>query len=233
MTLGVAHLHALNIIHRDIKLDNFLLGGPLGTIVKLGDFGLAKYMPLFFKAFSAEVGTPPYMSPEMLTGAGYGSKSDVWSLGCAIHVLVCSTYPYSIGRRDEDAMKTAIRTDIPNLSLTWADACDGSLSFIKCMLDRRPQSRHSAGQIASRLSVGQPCIISQRTLREARRVQKLSSTGERKGMIGVQERWFSSIGSEEERPAVTKANPCKASAKPCELVNTQSTTADSMSDVTS
>eukprot|EP00928_Gymnodinium_smaydae_P052916 TRINITY_DN3703_c0_g1_i2.p1 TRINITY_DN3703_c0_g1~~TRINITY_DN3703_c0_g1_i2.p1 ORF type:complete len:409 (+),score=31.85 TRINITY_DN3703_c0_g1_i2:42-1229(+) len=252
MTLGVAHLHALGIIHRDIKLDNFLLGGPSGDTVKLGDFGLAKRTS--GKKLSGEVGSIPYMAPEMLMGDCYGPKSDVWSLGCVVYVLICRAFPYNIGSRADNAMKTAIRTDSPRLNLSWADASDGSLAFIKNMLDRHQHSRHEAWRIVSCLSVGKGRGIAQGTLREARRLHELSLTGARKKVIDVQAQCFSSIPigeeerpavanvkplegfssipcGEEERPAVVNAKPLKPSAKPYELVNTRSTSADSLGDV--
>eukprot|EP00928_Gymnodinium_smaydae_P052917 TRINITY_DN3703_c0_g2_i1.p1 TRINITY_DN3703_c0_g2~~TRINITY_DN3703_c0_g2_i1.p1 ORF type:complete len:373 (+),score=21.14 TRINITY_DN3703_c0_g2_i1:103-1119(+) len=231
MTLGVAHVHALGIAHRDIKLDNFLLGGPCGTTVKLGDFGLATHKSLVDR-LCGEVGSTPYMSPEMLMGDSYGSKSDVWSLGCAVYVLICGTFPYSSGSRAESAMKTAIRTDSPRLNLSWADASDGSLAFVKNMLDRNQHSRHEAWRIVSHLSVGQGRSTAQSTLSEARRLQKLSLKGACTDIIGVQAQWFSSIPSEEdERPAVVNAKFCQASMRPYELVNTKSTSADSLGDV--
>merc|ERR1719253_1090533 len=45
MLLGIAHCHSVNVVHRDVKPDNFLVGGLYGQTVKLGDFGLSGLKP--------------------------------------------------------------------------------------------------------------------------------------------------------------------------------------------
>lgn len=56
--------------------------------IKLGDFGLSRVMDHpetdFAKTY---VGTPFYMSPELVTDACYNAKSDIWALGCLIYEL--------------------------------------------------------------------------------------------------------------------------------------------------
>lgn len=90
------HMHEKRIIHRDLKPANILIFGD-GTL-KLGDLGLGRYMSdETFKAFS-KVGTPLYMSPEVIRNDGYDFKSDVWSLGCVIYELVTFKSPF---RTDE------------------------------------------------------------------------------------------------------------------------------------
>ena len=55
--------------------------------VKVGDLGLGRYLSeQTMEAFS-KVGTPLYMSPEVLKGKGYDWKSDVWSLGCILYAM--------------------------------------------------------------------------------------------------------------------------------------------------
>ncbi|KAJ3074066.1 G2-specific serine/threonine protein kinase [Podochytrium sp. JEL0797] len=79
------------ILHRDIKPDNVFLDGAQN--VKLGDFGLSRIISNpeveFAKTF---VGTPFYMSPELVSETSYNTKSDIWALGCLIYEL-CSLEP--------------------------------------------------------------------------------------------------------------------------------------------
>jgi NIMA (never in mitosis gene a)-related kinase len=62
--------------------------------VKLGDLGLSRYFTSqTLEAFS-KVGTPLYMSPEVLLGQGYGFEADVWSLGCVLYELCRLRSPF-------------------------------------------------------------------------------------------------------------------------------------------
>jgi len=77
------------VIHRDIKPDNiFLSDGKF----KLGDFGLAKSLEHELEFATTCVGTPYYMSPEILLDKPYTPLCDIWSLGCVIYEL-CALHP--------------------------------------------------------------------------------------------------------------------------------------------
>ncbi|KAG0315920.1 G2-specific serine/threonine protein kinase [Linnemannia gamsii] len=79
------------ILHRDLKPDNVFLDGKHN--VKLGDFGLSRSLTNPQKAFAQTyVGTPFYMSPELISEFTYDAKSDIWSLGCVIYEL-CALQP--------------------------------------------------------------------------------------------------------------------------------------------
>jgi serine/threonine protein kinase len=62
---GVAHLHANNIMHRDIKCLNIFLADQ--KTIKLGDMGVSKVAPLGLLAQGTRVGTPLYLAPELVT----------------------------------------------------------------------------------------------------------------------------------------------------------------------
>lgn len=78
------------ILHRDIKPDNVFLDK--FNTVKLGDFGLAKILDQEHFMTNTYVGTPYYMSPEVLNDQPFTPQSDVWSLGCVIYEL-CAKHP--------------------------------------------------------------------------------------------------------------------------------------------
>ncbi|KAG8218041.1 kinase-like domain-containing protein [Butyriboletus roseoflavus] len=79
------------ILHRDLKPDNVFLDE--NNSVKLGDFGLSKALPQASFA-NTYVGTPYYMSPELMQEKAYDSKSDIWSLGCLIYELCALKPPF-------------------------------------------------------------------------------------------------------------------------------------------
>ncbi|XP_070591604.1 serine/threonine-protein kinase Nek8 isoform X5 [Erythrolamprus reginae] len=83
--LALHHVHAKQILHRDLKTQNILLDKH-HTTVKIGDFGISKILSSKSKAYTV-VGTPCYISPELCEGKPYNQKSDIWALGCVLYEL--------------------------------------------------------------------------------------------------------------------------------------------------
>lgn len=79
MLLGLEFLHFSHRIHRDIKSDN-VLWNPEG-LIKIADFGFAANLTTDQAARTSVVGTPFWMSPELIQGDEYDFKVDIWSLG--------------------------------------------------------------------------------------------------------------------------------------------------------
>ncbi|KAK7241209.1 protein serine/threonine kinase [Aureococcus anophagefferens] len=89
---ALAHMHEQRILHRDLKPANVFL--TLNGTVKVGDLGLGRMMSEHTFEAHSKVGTPLYMSPEVLRGDGYDWKSDVWSLGCVLYELAMLRSPF-------------------------------------------------------------------------------------------------------------------------------------------
>ena len=90
---GLEYLHANNIIHRDIKCANILIGKN-GTC-KLTDFGGAKMMKEGISVLTTMQGTPNWMAPEIIKGLGGSRFSDIWSVGCTVLEMYQGFPPYS------------------------------------------------------------------------------------------------------------------------------------------
>ncbi|KAJ0392669.1 hypothetical protein P43SY_006948 [Pythium insidiosum] len=82
---AMLYLHRERIMHRDLKPANIFL--TTKGVVKLGDLGLGRQLGEHSLEARSKVGTPLYMSPEVLRGDAYDWKSDVWSLGCILYEL--------------------------------------------------------------------------------------------------------------------------------------------------
>ena len=88
--LGLKEVHSHNIIHRDLKPDNVFISENLK--IKIGDFGISKETEANKKYAQTVAGTLIYMSPEIVQGLKYTSKTDIWSMGCILYELCTLTY---------------------------------------------------------------------------------------------------------------------------------------------
>ena len=81
---GLHYLHKTRqILHRDIKAGNILLSTSDGGGVKLCDLGVSASVASHTKR-STVIGTPLWMSPELIESGAYGTSTDIWSLGITL-----------------------------------------------------------------------------------------------------------------------------------------------------
>ena len=80
---GLVAAHSLNVVHRDLKPQNILIG--TAGEAKVADFGIARASQMStMTATGAIMGTPLYMSPEAAQGESVEKRSDIYSLGCIL-----------------------------------------------------------------------------------------------------------------------------------------------------
>ncbi|KAL4471796.1 hypothetical protein ABPG72_008814 [Tetrahymena utriculariae] len=91
--LAMKHVHDRKIIHRDLKGQNIFL--TRNHIVKLGDFGIARVLSKTVEKAKTMVGTPYYLSPEIIESKPYSFKTDIWSLGVILYELCALKPPFN------------------------------------------------------------------------------------------------------------------------------------------
>ena len=94
---GLKPLNKLRIVHRDLKLSNFLLSDDSDNpTVMICDFGLArqKTSKEASMMFNTLCGTPMYMAPEVLNGNKYDERADLWSMGTILYELLIGNPPF-------------------------------------------------------------------------------------------------------------------------------------------
>ena len=94
---GLGYLHNLGVVHRDIKLENIMIGltGDKTKTInpKLIDFGLSTVLGPGEQTKDV-CGTLAYCSPELVKKQAYESKTDVWSLGIVAYSVLRGKLPF-------------------------------------------------------------------------------------------------------------------------------------------
>ena len=118
---ALIYIHNLNIIHRDLKLENIMVNfdsekdkeelNMMKATIKIIDFGFAIILQSPDSLTNTAVGTLLYMDPKILQefnnqalvdkSRGYGKEADIWSLGCICYELFRGKYPFEAETFDE------------------------------------------------------------------------------------------------------------------------------------
>lgn len=146
---GLAHLHALGIVYRDLKPENLLIDR--GGYIRIIDFGFCKYVGPAERTFTL-CGTPAFLSPEMLSGRGYDHGADYWALGTLIAEMLLGYAPFE-GEDQPTTFRNILHSKLAlpeELEETDPHACDLIRQLLaKNVVDRLGCRRDGVAEIFS------------------------------------------------------------------------------------
>ncbi|XP_063036852.1 serine/threonine-protein kinase PAK 3-like [Melospiza melodia melodia] len=165
---GLHFLHSRQVIHRDIKSCNVLVG--TDGSVKLGDFGLCAQLSPEHSKRSSSVGTPSWMAPEVVRGEAYGPKVDIWSLGIMGLEMVEGEAPYQREARLR-VFELLERNGPPKLQNPRHHSAL-LRDFLRCCLQADEDRRWSAQELHPFVTSGDPASSLAALIISAKRVQE-------------------------------------------------------------
>jgi serine/threonine protein kinase len=139
VALALAHLHARDIVHRDLKLENILVVNEASWQVKLADFGSAVQAAGGRRTIC---GTLEYLAPEVANREEYGSPVDIWCLGVLMFELLHRRIPF--GAQDLPSLRKALQTTTLELDPSLTPACT---QLLYSLLERQAVSRPTATEV--------------------------------------------------------------------------------------
>ncbi len=155
---GLAYAHKRNLVHRDIKPDNLLILN--NGRVKISDFGVAA--ALGSENSAGHSGSPPYMSPEQCRGEKVDGRSDVYSLGVTLYLLLTGRRPF-LGETSQALILMHQQDDYPPLGELRPGLPRELERITNRMLAKNPENRYQdADELAEDLEAAGELIRSQR-----------------------------------------------------------------------
>jgi len=139
---GVSFLHRKGVVHRDLKPENILLHKPDSTEVYIADFGLSTRMAPG-EVLTKQCGSLEYAAPELLSGKGYDTKADMWSVGVIIFTIVAGYQPFQ-ARDDSRLLRSIITGNFEFHDSHWCFISSEAKDLINKLLCVDPKKRLSA-----------------------------------------------------------------------------------------
>eukprot|EP00418_Pyrodinium_bahamense_P098930 CAMPEP_0179039564 /NCGR_PEP_ID=MMETSP0796-20121207/15205_1 /TAXON_ID=73915 /ORGANISM="Pyrodinium bahamense, Strain pbaha01" /LENGTH=549 /DNA_ID=CAMNT_0020735899 /DNA_START=38 /DNA_END=1687 /DNA_ORIENTATION=+ len=140
MLLALNYIHSHGIVHRDLKLENFLYDSKGSSHLKLIDFGFSKMWDPNIK-MHVSCGTLSYVAPEVLEKS-YTSQCDLWSMGVIAFILLAGYMPFagteSTQTKNIQLGKYTMKKE------KWAGVSEEGVQFVKALLQVNPEKRLSA-----------------------------------------------------------------------------------------
>ena len=150
---GLAAAHGAGVVHRDIKPANLMFDAR-GTL-KIVDFGIARLMQTVttqLTVLNGIIGSPPYLSPEGINGRPVDERSDIYSLGAVLMVMLTGRGPFEAAH-PLALLQQHLHADPPRVRDRRPDISPGLDTLVAQMLSKSPQDRpQSAREVLDRLT---------------------------------------------------------------------------------
>ena len=142
LLMALGQVHALGVVHRDVKPHNVLLDVKHGDVrVKLSDFGIAKVLDSAREPVTEVIGTPEYAPPEQLEPGKFAVESaDMFALGVLVYELVAHQRPFPKAANGLQRSQQAKQLGFGDLEGRWG-------TWLPKMLDPDAERRPSAQTI--------------------------------------------------------------------------------------
>lgn len=135
---GLSEVHALSLIHRDIKPGNVLMSSAEHA-VKLADFGLTRRQDQSWTG--SLMGTPPYVAPEIVSARGeVGPQSDIFALGVMLYRMLSGRLPFG-GMDDQQVLYHNVNTELPSITRYAPGLSQDIVGLIKWCTRKSPSAR--------------------------------------------------------------------------------------------
>lgn len=142
---AIGFCHSRSVAHRDLKPENLLLRSTDNdSEIKIADFGFAKKV-LTPNSLTTQCGTPGYVAPEILEGIAYDTKSDMWSLGVIIYIIL-GGYPPFIEQNQRELFRKIRKGQYEFHKEYWGSVSADAKDLISSLLTVQPSKRITADQ---------------------------------------------------------------------------------------
>lgn len=143
MVSALYYCHLQHILHRDLKTANvFLHNGR----VKIGDFGLARVLTTTSDFARTKLGTPAYLSPEVICSSPYNSRTDIWALGIILYELLSLEKPF-FATTVHEIFEAITKDPVPSLDRLQGVYSSDLLDLVLKLLHKNPTCRPSAADL--------------------------------------------------------------------------------------
>jgi serine/threonine-protein kinase len=145
---GLASAHDREVIHRDVKPGNVLLGRD--GAIKVSDFGLAFVVSSMTEDSTEISGTPGYVPPEVMNQGPYTAAGDLFGLGATLYEALSGAHPLA-GETLRDTIMNTLHGRIRPLTSLVSDLPPWLIDLVGRLLAVKPEDRPTASAVATEL----------------------------------------------------------------------------------